>query len=69
MTGVFAAVLAPLHPLAVSLQPYAEAGWHEARRLAAPVCNAVEPHAQEAAAWVDRRLSPLASWQVAPCLR
>lgn len=48
----------------MSLQPYADAGWHEARRLAAPVCDAAAPHAQEAATWVDGRLSPLAPWQV-----
>ncbi|KAK9826850.1 hypothetical protein WJX81_007792 [Elliptochloris bilobata] len=57
-------MLAPLHPIAISLQPWAEAGWHESRRLAAPLCNATAPHMERATAMVDTRLSFLAPWQV-----
>ena len=57
-------MLAPVHAVAVRLQPWAEAGWRESRRVAAPVCSAAAPHMRQAAAWADGFLSPLAPWQV-----
>jgi len=59
-------VLAPLHPVAVNLQPWAEAGWRECGRLAAPLHASAAPRLARAAGWLDARLAPLAPWQVTP---
>jgi len=59
-------VLAPLHPVAVSLQPWAEAGWRECGRLAAPLHASAAPRLAHAAGWLDARLAPLAPWEVGP---
>ncbi len=59
-------MLAPLHPVAVSLQPWAEAGWRECGRLAAPLHASAAPRLARAAGWLDARLAPLAPWQVTP---